>query len=143
MKTKITGIVLVTIIAGVFVFTRTKNAPPSDFRDAVVSQDFDTTIPSFENETDNIPVPKASVYDAAKPVSTIRENIPEKPLSHFTAGGSLYFLNDGTSVYVPKENTSVIKPISYFLVNGSPAYVVNEDAQLVPISYFLNNGKGD
>ena len=61
MKTKMAVVGLITIITGVLVFTRTKNAPPADLRDAVASQDFDTAIPVFENNNGNIPVPKAAV----------------------------------------------------------------------------------
>lgn len=59
MKTKIVAVALITITAGVFAFTRTKNAPPSDFRDAVAerSSEFNTDIPTFENNNKDISVP--------------------------------------------------------------------------------------
>jgi len=61
MKTKIVVVALITITAGVFTFTGTKNSPPSDFRDAVAdNKDFNTSIPVFEKDSGNIPVPVAA-----------------------------------------------------------------------------------
>ena len=131
MKTRISVIALIFVSAGVFGFSRTKNTPPSDLRDAVASQDFDITIPAFESNDGNIPVPKAAVIDTAKPSYVINENAPVKFVS--------FFLNNGSPAYVPNNNAPIV-PISYFLVNGIPAYVVNENAQVKPVSFFLNNG---
>ncbi len=51
------------LTACVFTFTKVKPKPPSDFRDAMAddlrSQDFDTSIPTFENNAKTLPVPKA------------------------------------------------------------------------------------
>ncbi|MCG2725080.1 MAG: hypothetical protein L6420_02275 [Elusimicrobia bacterium] len=56
-------IIAVAIIAGGLAFTRTKNAPPTDFRDAMADnadyQDFDTVIPVIEGDKGNYPAPKA------------------------------------------------------------------------------------
>ena len=72
MKTKIVAVALITITVGVFTFTRTKNAPPSDFRDAVAerSPEFNTDISVFKDDNGNLSVPKAGAVDEKTKIAT-------------------------------------------------------------------------
>jgi hypothetical protein len=67
MKTKIIVAALLMVMAGMFTFMRTKNAPPSDLRDAVAEgrQDFTGEIRDVEE----------AIKDVSSPVSAA---IPEK-----------------------------------------------------------------
>jgi len=74
MKIKMAVIAFVTITAGVFSFTRTKNAPPSDLRDAVAdNRGFDISIPAFDKGNGNLPVPKIAVAHEKTPATTNSE----------------------------------------------------------------------
>jgi len=58
MRMKIAVMALAAVIVGVFAFTRTKNAPPFDLRDAVGDSEFNTDIPAFKKgDNSNIPAP--------------------------------------------------------------------------------------
>ena len=63
MRIKVAVAAFVAVTVGVLVFTRTKNATPSDLRDAVAenlrSQDFNTSISVVGKDNENLPVPKA------------------------------------------------------------------------------------
>ena len=85
MKTRIVVVALITIAAGGFAFTRVKNVPPSDFRDAVAerSPEFNTDIPTFENNDKNIPIPKAMVPVPINPNTTT--GAPDFKISFYRA----------------------------------------------------------
>ena len=59
-KNKLAVLVLMGGITGMLVFSKTKTAPPSDLRDAVGAPEFNTDIPVFANDDQNIPVSKPS-----------------------------------------------------------------------------------
>lgn len=61
MKTKIAVAALLTITAGMFTFTRTKNAPPSDFRDAPNSSSALEQAGYDKSNNIAIPVPEPSL----------------------------------------------------------------------------------
>ena len=61
MRTKMMALVFLAVTAGVFAYTRPHESIPSDFRDAVADNGFDTSIPVIEKEKWNIQIPKAAV----------------------------------------------------------------------------------
>lgn len=68
MKIRMAVLALLAVTAGVFVYTRTHNVFPSDLRDAVAEKpgEFNTSIPVFEKDGGNMPVP---IISAARPRS--------------------------------------------------------------------------
>ena len=89
MKTKITGLVVLAVIAGGLALTRTKSAAPSDLRDAVGEQfaEFDTNIPKVGAVQADIPEPELKKVGqaAAGGMNTVtdsvfrREQLPSSP----------------------------------------------------------------
>ena len=56
---------IIVATTGAFAFTRTKSATPSDFRDAM-AEDFNTSIPSFDTNMGDFPIPKAVAANKKK-----------------------------------------------------------------------------
>ena len=61
MSKKIASLMLVAVVISVFVFTRTKNTPTLDFRDAM-ADDFNTDISSIEQNFGDIPIPTPNAH---------------------------------------------------------------------------------
>ena len=98
MKTKITVIALLAVTAGVFAYTRPHNALPSDLRDAVADNGFDTSIPVFEKGGGNIPEPKAVRVEGLSQgrVPGRDAGAPARPVEYFSIPGGQFMMGDSS-----------------------------------------------
>ncbi len=81
MNAKIVLAGFLTLIAGVFVYTRPHNIVPSDLRDAVGDGGFDTSIPVFEKNSRNIPEPVARIQRQPPEIGEHVNSLPEPRIS--------------------------------------------------------------
>jgi len=125
MKIKTAALAFATVTLGIFALLVTKNAPPSDFRDAVAedlkSQDFKTTLPKIENSA-NLPAPSAAADNNAQSRVDVK-------LGYVMQSGSDIFSAEGTTPAIAirgvKEND--LKYTLSVAIDGKPhQYKVRE-----------------
>ncbi|PIX16779.1 MAG: hypothetical protein COZ72_00020 [Elusimicrobia bacterium CG_4_8_14_3_um_filter_50_9] len=139
MKTKMVVVALITVTAGVFSITHMKNAPPSDLRDAMASHNFDTNIPTFENDEKNVPIPK--------PVMSEENAVGPAEPTHVKEWTVMVFMNvkneldlHGIDDMRNMEKTGSSSGVNVLLEIGRMKQFANKDSWTGVRRYYINRG---
>jgi hypothetical protein len=142
MKIKLVALGLIAVTAGVFAYTRPNTAIPSDLRDAVADKGFDTSIPSFEEDAGNIPVPKAEAVEGSVVEDALSATVQANSKPVYFNFSSCETMMDGLSVKLDffEGFKSDIATGNGFVVQTTAN---NDGGRLVTMSALKLKGKGN